>query len=218
MGIVAAPDPRSANGLDPFASSERSLRARRFDLEPSRACLARERPLRVTGAQSMAQVSHSPRASRPLGSVPQCGLPCRVGRATARLPHHGASLSCSFSRVATAPSNQALQLTANSAFLSRFGSLLAFNLGGSATLGGAIGRSWAPNPLGGGRCCVADLNSCERRSGLISVTVTPATTSAPDTRRAIRVTGRRSRVFREQCAGTFGAPSGAVPSASTIWV
>jgi hypothetical protein len=37
--------------------------------------------------------------------------------------------------------NKALQLTANSAFQLRFGSLLAFNLGGSATFGGAVVRS-----------------------------------------------------------------------------
>jgi hypothetical protein len=37
--------------------------------------------------------------------------------------------------------NKALQLTANSAFQLRFGSLLAFNVGGSATFGGAVGRS-----------------------------------------------------------------------------
>jgi hypothetical protein len=39
------------------------------------------------------------------------------------------------------PSNKALQLTANSAFQLGFGSLLAFNLGASATIGGAVGRS-----------------------------------------------------------------------------
>jgi hypothetical protein len=36
---------------------------------------------------------------------------------------------------------KALQLTPNSAFQGRFGSLLAFNLGASATFGGAVGRS-----------------------------------------------------------------------------
>jgi hypothetical protein len=37
--------------------------------------------------------------------------------------------------------NKALQLTANSAFQLRSGSLLAFNVGGSAIFGGAVGRS-----------------------------------------------------------------------------
>jgi len=37
--------------------------------------------------------------------------------------------------------NKALQLTANSAFQLGLGSLLAFNLGASATVGGAVGRS-----------------------------------------------------------------------------
>jgi hypothetical protein len=45
-----------------------------------------------------------------------------------------------FCRVA-ASFNKALQLTANSAFQLRFGSLLAFNLGCSATFGGAVVRS-----------------------------------------------------------------------------
>jgi hypothetical protein len=39
------------------------------------------------------------------------------------------------------PPNKALQLTANSAFQLGFGSFLAFNLGGSATFGGAVVRS-----------------------------------------------------------------------------
>jgi hypothetical protein len=42
--------------------------------------------------------------------------------------------------VGTLP-NKALQLTANSVFQLRFGSFLAFNLGGSATFRGAVGRS-----------------------------------------------------------------------------
>jgi hypothetical protein len=37
--------------------------------------------------------------------------------------------------------NKALQLTANSTFQLRFGSVLAFNVGGSVTFGGAVGRS-----------------------------------------------------------------------------
>jgi len=36
---------------------------------------------------------------------------------------------------------KALQLTVNSAFHLGFGSFLAFNLGGSATFGGAVARS-----------------------------------------------------------------------------
>jgi hypothetical protein len=39
------------------------------------------------------------------------------------------------------PPNKALQLTANSMFQLRFGSVLAFNLGASAAFGGAVGRS-----------------------------------------------------------------------------
>jgi len=38
-------------------------------------------------------------------------------------------------------SNKALQLTANSAFQSESGSLLAFDFGGSADSGGAVVRS-----------------------------------------------------------------------------
>jgi hypothetical protein len=37
--------------------------------------------------------------------------------------------------------NKALQLTANRAFQLGFGSLLAFDLGGWTTFGGAVGRS-----------------------------------------------------------------------------
>jgi len=44
-------------------------------------------------------------------------------------------------RVARLPPNEALQMPANSAFQLRFGSLLAFNLGGSAIFGGAVVRS-----------------------------------------------------------------------------
>jgi len=45
------------------------------------------------------------------------------------------------------PPNKAL-LTANSAFQLRFGSVLAFNLGGSTIIGGAVGRQRSADPLG----------------------------------------------------------------------
>lgn len=50
-----------------------------------------------------------------------------------------------------APLDKAPQVPANSAFRLRFGVILEITLGGRATFGGALGRSWAPDPLGGVR-------------------------------------------------------------------
>ena len=75
----------------------------------------------------------------------------------------------------SAPSNKALQLTANSAFHLRFGSLLALNLGGSATFGGAGVRRWAPSPLGGEIEAVeTSVDDGNLREGLTINTLWPA--------------------------------------------